>query len=104
IAFYRNRRRFLESTLIVGELERIGRPNLDLRLLGRPFVEQQRRVLAGSDAAVMAAIRADVEVADELLAQIRVSALVALLPGVGRNLVFFVARKARLFLFAEPSH
>src|SRR6185503_20902223 len=96
--------RFLEPAFVVRKAERIRRANLDLRFLGGPFVEQDRGVLAGPNAPVEAAIRADVEVAHEFLAQIRVPALVTLFPGVRRNLVLFVPRKAGLLFLAEPGH
>src|SRR3954468_18761276 len=52
----------------------------------------------------MAAVGAYVQIARELLTQGGMAALVALLPGIGRDLVLFVPGEAGLFFFAEPSH
>ena len=57
-----------------------------------------------ADAAVMLASRTYVQVADELLADVRVPAALALFPRVGRDFVLLASRLPRLLFFTEPGH
>src|SRR5207247_10639294 len=65
--------------------------------------EQVEDILCG-DAAVVTASGAHVECAYEAVLDVDVTALVAFLPGVGRNLEPDPFGRARLTLFLEPSH
>src|SRR6202011_4344823 len=96
--------RLLQPGRIIGKAERIRRADVELGLFRGPLIGEDRGVLAGPNATVEATVRANVEVAHELLAKVGVTTLVTLLPGVGGNLVFFVPRQPGLLLFAEPSH
>jgi hypothetical protein len=51
-----------------------------------------------------AAARTDVEVPDELLAQIGMAARVALLPRIRRNLVLFAPWEAGFLFLSKPGH
>src|SRR6185437_2767746 len=85
--------------------ERIGRPQVDLDLFGRAFIEQERTVVGGANAPVVVAVRAHVHVALELLANIGVPAGLALLPDVRRDLEPLAAGlSCLLLLLVEPSH
>ena len=53
---------------------------------------------------MIAASWADVEIADELLSQVGVTAAITQLPGIGRDFVLFVPWKAGLLFLAEPGH
>ena len=68
------------------------------------FIDQEIDVFLCADAAMVAAIGADVEGANEALANVHVAALVALLPGIRRDLEPDPFGRSRLTFFFEPGH
>src|SRR5665213_2124139 len=98
------RQRLLESRRIFRETDRVHRANLDVQLVVAVVVEQQIYVIHRTNATMEVAIRADIEITNELLAKIGVAARLALFPGVWRYLEFFASRLPGLPLFPKPSH
>jgi hypothetical protein len=97
-------RAFFQSLLVFRKPERVGRAQLRLGFLGGPLVEKDRDVVTGTYTAVIVAVRADIQIANELLAKVSMPARLALLPRVGRDLELLRARGARLFLLLPPCH
>ena len=94
----------LQTVGIVLELERVGRAKPGIQLAPGSRIGQERDVIFGADAAVLAALGTDVERLLELLPDVDVPAAVALLPGVGRNLQPFTLRRPWLAFLLEPCH
>ena len=69
-----------------------------------PFIDQQVDVLLRANAAMVAAIRTNIEGANEALANVHVTALVTLLPGICRDLKPNPLGRSRLTFFFEPGH
>src|SRR5207247_8858171 len=86
------------------DLEGAGAPERAVELVPRAFLHQQVDALLRADAAVMPAVRADVQGPDEAVLDVDVPALVAFLPGVGWNLQLGPFGGAGLALFFEPGH
>src|SRR5207247_11346915 len=81
-----------------------GRTQLDVQLVPGALVHQQVDVLRRGDTAVLAALGADIERPDEALLDVDMTALIALLPGIGWNLQLHPFGAARFALFLKPSH
>jgi len=93
-----------EALGVVLELEGIGGAKLGVQLAPGALVGQQLDVLLRRDALVPPALGADAERLLELFAQVEVTATVALLPRVSRDLQAFAIRGARLSFLLEPGH
>src|SRR6266542_6669044 len=89
---------------ILRKAQRVGRTDLGLCLLGRAFVEKNIEVLNRTNSAMVLTRRTHVEVPDEFLAEVRVAALVALLPRVRRNLEPLVTGRTGFLFLTEPGH
>ena len=94
----------LEAGRIVGKAERIDRTQLTSHFDGRAFIEQHRGVLPRPHTAVEIARRADIEIPQKLVADVRVPAGLALLPRIGGNLEALASRLSGLLLLPEPGH
>jgi hypothetical protein len=68
------------------------------------LVEQNGCVFDGTQATVIIALRAHVEVPNELLPDIRVTAGLAFLPDIGWDLELIAKGLPGFLLFSEPSH
>jgi hypothetical protein len=68
------------------------------------FVYEEIDVLLGRNAAMVPAIGAHVQRADEPVLDVDMPAFVAFLPGVGWNLQLYPFGRAGLTLFFEPGH
>ena len=75
----------LEALGVLREAEGIGRPEVRLDSPWRAFVEQNVGVFLGANATMVVAGGAHVQVADELLPQIRVTAGLTLFPDICRD-------------------
>src|SRR5262245_39514895 len=104
VAVARVTTRPLETRRIVREAKRIHRLELFLDFLDAAVIEQNVDVLHGAQPAMQLALRTDVEILEEVLANIRMTAGLAFLPDIGRDLEFIAKRAALFLFFAEPSH
>src|SRR5256885_323471 len=96
--------RRLEALLVVLKVKGIGGPESGVELVPGAFIDEQVDVLLGGNAAMVPAIGAHVQRADEPVLDVDVPALVAFLPGVGWNLQLYPFGGAGLTLFFEPGH
>ena len=86
------------------ELQGIGGAQVGEQLLPAALIGEDLDVLLGRDALVLAALGTDVEGPLELLPEVQVAAVLALLPRVRRNLEAFALRGAWLSFLLEPGH
>src|SRR5207247_11470673 len=96
--------RRLEALLVVLKVKGIGGPESSVQLVPGAFIHEEIDVLLGRNAAMVAAIGAHVQRADEPVLDVDVPTLVAFLPGVGWNLQLYPFGRAGLALFFEPGH
>src|SRR5690606_30983945 len=94
----------LQALRVVREAERIDGPHLRIVLLCGAVIQEDVDIVHRADAAMVLAVGTDVEIAYELLAQVRVPAGLALLPCIGRNLEALSPGDTRLLLLPEPGH
>src|SRR5204862_8011016 len=93
-----------QALRVVLEREGVGRAQLRVQLVPRAFVDELDDVFLGGDAAMVTAVGADDEGANETLFDVDVPALIAFFPGVGRDLQPHPLRCARLAFLFEPGH
>jgi hypothetical protein len=86
------------------EIKGIFRPEGRPELLPGALVGQNVDVLLGRDPPMPATLGADVEGSLELLPDVDVAAIVALLPRIGGDLPSFASRGTRLTFLLEPGH
>src|SRR5256886_10570623 len=96
--------RRLEALLVVLKVKGIGGPESGVELLPGALIDEEVDVLLGGNAAMVPAIGAPAQRADEPVLDVDVPALVAFLPGVGWNLQLYPFGGAGLTLFFEPGH
>src|SRR5439155_9537469 len=96
--------RQLEALLVALEGEGIGGAQLAVQLVPGSLVHEQVDVFLGRNAAMVTAVGANVERADEPVLDVDVAARVAFFPGIGWNLPLHPFGRARFALFFEPGH
>src|SRR5205807_4796095 len=96
--------RLLESLRVVGKAEGIRGSQVHLELLLGAVVDQQVGLIARANAPMILAVRAHVEIPPEFLTDVRMTARLAFLPDIGRNLETLAPRLPDLLFLAEPSH
>src|SRR6185436_13593612 len=89
---------------IVLEFQGVGGLESGEQLVPGAFIHEEIDVLLRGNSAVMAAIGADIERANESLADVHVAALIALFPGVCRDLELDSLGCTRLAFLFEPGH
>src|SRR5439155_15541673 len=96
--------RRLEALRVVLEVEGIGGSESSVQFVPGALIHEQIDVFLGGNAAMVPAIGAHIQRADEPVLDVDVPALVAFLPGVGWNLQPYPFGGAGLTLFFEPGH
>ena len=79
-------------------------PGVELILPDLTFIEENRDVVTSPDPTVIVAVGANIQIANELLANVGMPTRLTLLPRIGRNLQLFRARSPGFFLLFPPCH
>src|SRR6185437_3218224 len=96
--------RLLQTLRVLGKAERVHRSQLDIELLPAAVVHEEPDIVPRADPAMVVAVGTHVEIAHELLAQIRVPACLALLPRIRGNLEALATGLPDLPVLSKPGH